>query len=185
MSDFKVSIIILQSLDGFIAKNLTDDLSWGSKADKQFFRQKTREIGAMILGRSTFENMPAVAFSGRTSVVVTSKVDQFKPKNPEQFFVKSPQKAIEKLKEKSFKSAALIGGGKLNRSFLENNLVNEIFITISGNIFLNGIFGFDQNYNFQNDFYFQQKFEIKDFKQLGQSELFVHFVNTNTSQIQI
>ena len=38
---------------------------------------------------------------------------------------------IQYLKEKNYKKAALLGGGKLNSAFWENNLVNELYLTLS------------------------------------------------------
>ena len=144
------SLIIMQSLDGFIAKNLEDDLSWGSKEDKNFFRQKTKEIGAMIMGSKTFESMPKMAFKNRFSIVLTRNPEKYNGIKEagypsEIIFIRSQIDLIQQeLKSRNFESVALIGGGFVNRFFLENNLVNEIFITIAPKLFLSGVGGFNQ-----------------------------------------
>jgi dihydrofolate reductase len=172
----KVTLIILQSLDGFIAKSQGDDLSWGSIEDKNFFRQKTKEIGVMIMGSKTFLSMPEKAFSERFSLVMTKNPktisENFKNKENIHFFDQSPQKAIEFLINKRFKSAALIGGGEINNSFLKAGLINEIFVTIAPKLFGKGISNFGENQSHVD-------LDLLEVKKINSDEILLHYkVNT-------
>lgn len=166
----KISLIILQSLDGFIAKSQADNLDWGSKVDKTFFRQKTKEIGTMIMGRKTYQNMPSKVFNEKFNLVMTSNPLKFTENFSSNiyFFGDSPQKAIDFLINKGIKEAALIGGGQINNIFLQNNLVDEIFITIAPKIFGQGITGFGKNE-------MDRSLELLDFQKISENELFLHY----------
>ncbi len=141
----KITLIILQSLDGIISQGQDDDLSWGTKEDKEFFRSKTKEIGTMIMGKTTFDKMPPQAFSDRKSLVFTfdpSEYADYKNSYGEvEFFNGSPSSAVEYLEQKGVKHAALIGGGNLNGQFLKAGLVDEMFITVAPRIFGEGVRG--------------------------------------------
>jgi dihydrofolate reductase len=173
---FKITLIILQSLDGFIAKGQGDDLSWGSGEDKNFFRQKTKEIGVMIMGSKTFLSMPEKAFSDRFSLVMTKNPktmpENFKNKENIHFFDQNPHEAIEFLIKKGFKSAALIGGGQINNSFLKAGLINEVFVTIAPKIFGKGISSFGENQ-------VEVALDLLEIKKINSNEILIHYkVNT-------
>lgn len=141
----KVTLIILQTLDSIIACELKDDLSWGSKEDKKFFSTKTKEIGTMVMGASTFRNMPEKAFTKRKSLVFTSDPDKYSGyENPygEVDFIKgTPEEGLKRLEEQGIEEVALIGGGNINNQFLDARLVDEMYITIAPKIFGTGIRG--------------------------------------------
>jgi dihydrofolate reductase len=151
----------MQTLDGFIAKSQEDNLSWGSKEDKAFFKAKTKEIGSMIMGSKTFNAMPKIAFKDRFCIVLTKNPKKYQEKEelknyPSQISFLEPDIDLIKLEleKRNIEHIALIGGGLVNRFFLEKGLVNEIFITISPRLFLAGIPSFNQqniNELIQND----------------------------------
>lgn len=72
-------IIAAITIDGFIASR-EDQVStdWTSKADKQFFRDRTKEAGVMVMGRKTFETIGR-ALPGRETIVMSRQkaVDRF------------------------------------------------------------------------------------------------------------
>ena len=79
---------MMQSLNGFIAKNQNDDLKWGSSADKKLYKSLSLEYGTVILGKNTYLAMPKIAFKGRQAVVIVRNLEQFllsqAPNNPSQ-----------------------------------------------------------------------------------------------------
>lgn len=144
----QVTLLHLQSLDGYIAHSQDDNLSWGSSEDKTFFRQKTREIGTMLMGRKTFSQMPEKAFADRTSYVLTRSPQQFanyhNPYGNVHFLKTSPREALAHLAGKGITQIALIGGGNITTQFLENGLVDTLLITLAPVILGHGISGFGQ-----------------------------------------
>jgi dihydrofolate reductase len=168
-----LSLIILQSLDGFIAKHQSDDLSWGSYEDKQFFRNKTKEIGTMILGSNTFKNMPIKAFEGRVAVVMTTDPEQYQHKNyPENiiFTTQKPEGVIELIKKMDINHVAVIGGGHINQLFLHTGLIDEIFITIAGYVFFDGIPSFGPKVSYQ-----ALNLQLLDVHKITQNEILLHY----------
>jgi dihydrofolate reductase len=142
-----ISLIVLQSIDGYLARSHDDDLSWGSKEDKQFFISKTKEIGTMIMGSTTFNAMKNIQnglpFKGRFSLVFTSKPEEYADYKNEygqvEFFKGTPEEAVIYLESKGKNQAALIGGGKLIQQFITSNLVDELFITVAPVLFGQGV----------------------------------------------
>nr|AIA16663.1 RibD C-terminal domain protein [uncultured bacterium] len=164
----KITLIILQSLDGIIARQQGDDLSWGTAEDKNFFRSKTREIGTMIMGSSTYKQMPPPAFSDRCSLVFTSKPEEFPKQEQIHFFQGTPAEGVKYLESLGKTTAALIGGGTINNEFLEAGLVDELYITIAPRIFGTGVKGLGEKQ-------LAVKLELLDFEKISKDELLLHY----------
>ena len=60
-------------------------------------------------------------------IIITSK-DDYDAKG--YTVARSPEEALEIIKAKNIDVALLVGGGKLNASFIEKNLVNEVWVII-------------------------------------------------------
>lgn len=122
----KVIAIWTQSLDGFIAKSASDDLSWGAKADKRWFAKVTREIGVVVLGRKTFE-LIGKPLPGRLNIVMSRKIG------------KSPREILAELKKKGFERVAICGGASIYRLWFKEKLVDEVWVSLQPMIFRGGI----------------------------------------------
>ena len=119
----KVIAIWTQSLDGFIAKSSDDDLSWGSKADKQWFAQVTRDIGVVVMGRKTAE-LIGKPLPGRLNVVMSRKTG-------------GPREVLRRLSK--YRRVAICGGASIYTAFLREKLVDEIWLTVQPVVFGQGI----------------------------------------------
>jgi dihydrofolate reductase len=168
MSHIKTILIILQSLDGFIAKNQGDSLSWGSWEDKEHFRNMTKQIGVMLIGSNTYRKMPETAFDKRFTLVLTSSPSDFTEKENIVFKDFNPKESLEYLASLGYKQVAIAGGGKINNSFLHDGLVDEIYVTIGPKIFAGGIPSFGEH---QID----KSLELLDYKKITQNELLLHY----------
>jgi dihydrofolate reductase len=164
----KISMILLQSLDGFIAKNQQDKLDWGSKTDKQNFKEKTIEIGTMICGTNTYVHMPDFAFKNRKTYVLTSRPDELIQRENVTLFTGSPIQLVQKILDDGITKVALVGGGHIYNSFLAENLVDEIFITIAPVAFGKGIHGFGENV-------LANKFKLISMSKMGEDEIYLHY----------
>lgn len=164
----KVTMILLQTLDGFIAKNDDDKLDWGSKTDKLNFKNKTVEIGTMICGSNTYLQMPDFAFKNRKTFVLTSKPQELPERENVVFFTGTVSELSFKLEQDGLINVAVVGGGRVYNSFLANNLVDEIFVTIAPVAFGKGIHGFGENV-------LSNKFELVSVDKMGENELYLHY----------
>jgi dihydrofolate reductase len=168
MKRIKTTLIILQSLDGYIAKYQDDSLDWGSAADKEHFRSLSKQIGVMIIGSNTYRKMPETAFNERFNLVLTSNPGNYNEKENIVFKDLTPDKALEYLTDLGYKQAAIVGGGKINNSFLHRGLVDEIYVTIGPKIFASGIPSFGENKIDKN-------LTLLDYKKISQNELLLHY----------
>ncbi len=128
----KVILYMAVSVDGFVAKENDDTASWVSEIEWESYRKMTQEVGNVIIGRRTFEvalREGDFPFQNCFNVVVTDKEIENKWEN-DAIFVRSPKQALKTLEEKGFSSALVGGGGALNGSFMQEGLVDEIYLDI-------------------------------------------------------
>lgn len=175
----KITLIILQTIDGYLACDTNDDLSWGSKADKEFFRNKTKEIGTMIMGSCTFEKMPDSAFKDRMCIVMTSNVDKYQDRIESltkagvqiELSESTPEMCITYLETKGIENVALIGGGRLNGAFLKAGLIDEIYVTIAPVLFGNGV----KSFNLGTPEPVHADFRLVDVDKIENREVLLHY----------
>ena len=120
------------SINGMITIG-QDDSDWVSKVDWSEFDKLMRSCGIMIMGKRTYEifgdDFPR---EGATNVVMTSDKKLLKQKTPNNviFTNKSPKDVVQMAEKRGFKKLMLIGGMTLNTSFIKENLVDEIWLSV-------------------------------------------------------
>lgn len=134
----KVILYMAISLNGMIAKS-DDDTSWISKEEWDSYSLVVRNAGCLIVGHRTYNiltKQPEFAeFKDVKLVVVTQEGFQTLAQN--HLVAHSPKEALKLLSD--FKQVVVAGGGMLNASFVEENLVDEIFIDIEPIILGQGV----------------------------------------------
>lgn len=143
MNKPEVILIAAMSIDGFIAPSDKEKLpstTWTSKEDWKFFTKKSKEIGTMILGSKTFETIKK-ALPERDMIVMTSDPNRYiSYKDDNLVFTSDNAKEIlSNLSEKGVKKVALCGGAHIYSLFLENKLVDRMYLTIEPFIFGEGV----------------------------------------------
>jgi dihydrofolate reductase len=164
----KIIMVMVQSADGKIARFSSEKTTWSSHEDKKHFHEITKKHGAVIMGRTTFETLES-PLPGRFNLVLTGKPD--KSKNIPQlleFYSGSPLEAIRHLESLGYTSAVLAGGSSTNARFLEENLVDEIVLTIEGLLFGKGL-GMCDGLNSE------RKLEIISVRQLTDMTIIIHY----------
>jgi dihydrofolate reductase len=170
-----LTIKLLQSLDGIIARSPDDKLDWGSVADKKLYKQTSQDYGVQIIGSRTFEQMPSFAFKGRKTVVLTRTPDilvhNLKPALKEfdiDALEPDPRKVVQHLESLGIEKALIGGGGLINSLFLKAGLVDEIIVTLAPRIFGAGTLGFGKEFLDVN-------LELQSFETLGENELLLTY----------
>jgi len=143
MNKPEVILIAAMSTDGFIApldKEKLPSTTWTSKEDKDFFNQKSKEIGLMIMGSKTFETI-GKALPERISIVMTSEPERYASNNdPDLLFTdETPEEILKNLNQQEVEQVALCGGAKIYNLFLEKGLVDKMFLTVEPHIFGEGV----------------------------------------------
>lgn len=127
------------SADGFIAKS-DDDTEWVTEIDWKVFKKMVKKVGCVVMGRRTYEksgeNFP---YDCKLNIVMTKNKDLLKEKKEVVITDKNPKQVIQLADSRGFETLLLIGGGKLNHSFLKEGLIDELYLGVHPIILGNGI----------------------------------------------
>ena len=162
----KIILIAALTTDGFIGRDkLHTSTQWTSKEDALHFRNTTKEIGVMVMGRTTYETIGR-PLPGRTTIVYSRSA----PEQLQQdetfdnlFFTSLPPAALVKaLAEKGHSQLALCGGSSIYRLFMEAGVVDELQLTIEPVLFGQGISLFDQSFDQDIKLELQKKEQLSE-----------------------
>jgi dihydrofolate reductase len=140
----KVILMASISADGFIAQSKNQSsLKWTSKEDTQFFVKKTKEVGTLIMGSTTFATIGRPLPERQIIVLTRSKTyDEFDPSQ-----VRATGKPIRELLGELFRDGVgevvIAGGTSVYTQFMQEDLVDEIYLTIEPVVFGSGLKLFD------------------------------------------
>ncbi len=138
MKKIKTILVMAISADGFITKHSSGLVDWTSKEDKKHFVQITKETGVIIYGRKTYSTF-GKPLPERLNVIMTGSPDKYKSEaNLLEFTNQSPLQILENLSQRGFKQVAIAGGAAINKLFLAQDLIDEIYLTIEPKIFGSG-----------------------------------------------
>ena len=163
----KVILYMAISLNGMIAKS-DDDTSWISKEEWDSYSLAVRNAGCLIVGHRTYNiltKQPEFSEFKDVKLVVVSQKD-FQTLASNHLVAHSPKAALKLLI--NFEQVIVAGGGMLNASFLEENLVDEIFIDIEPIILGKGISLF-------RDKDFECNLKLVGQKKMSDSEVQLHY----------
>lgn len=138
----KIRLVLVSTVDGKITKwNDPDVKKWSSEADKDHFRRLWNEAKLIVMGSRTYEVTPPVPSGKRLVVVVTHRpslyeADQVAGKL--EFRNRQPAELIDELEREGHKEMMLVGGPQLATSFLKEQLVDELWLTLEPELFGNG-----------------------------------------------
>lgn len=124
----KVVLVAALSSDGFIARHKDELADWTTKEDKQYFVRRTKELGVMVMGRTTFETIGR-ALPGRRMIVLTSTPDAYSVSDVE-FTSESPSQLVRRLQDEGCSGLAVCGGSQIYSQFLREGLVHEMALSV-------------------------------------------------------
>lgn len=134
----KVCLIAAVTADGFIGKDAGhSSMEWTSKEDKQFFVEKTKELGTVIVGRTTFDTFKK-PLPNRRNIVLTSTPENYEVEGVE-FTSQDPKQLLARLEGEGVESVAVIGGSKVYSQFLAEGLVTDLYLTVEPVVFGSGV----------------------------------------------
>ena len=136
----KVILYMAISINGLITRGKSDS-DWVDKADWEEFNKVVIGSGVMVMGSETFKQFADdFPYKGALNVVMTKKPSLLKKKiNGALFTNSSPKDVVSKLSKDGFKQIALIGGMRLNTSFIRESLVDEVYVDIHPYLIGNGL----------------------------------------------
>lgn len=161
-------MIVASTLDGYIAQEKNQNSTiWTSQEDKQWFAKISKKIGFLIMGRETFATIGRplpdrkiiVYTRDHTAVRQAEELSQF-TKNSEGSLFTSGEMSLPTLMtflaEKGLKEIAICGGARVYQQALQENLVDEIYLTLEPVMFGGGVKLFAEK-QLIKPYYFQVK----------------------------
>lgn len=128
--------IVATSIDGRISQSKQSSLPWTSKEDWNFLQKTLQDFDAVIVGHNTYK-VAEKNLKKRNTIVFSSQ--KHLSRGTVKFF--NPKQADIKLyiKEKRYKKVAILGGPKVYNFFLENKMLDQLFVTIEPYVFTTGV----------------------------------------------
>lgn len=121
------------SVDGYIS-GPNHNTDWVSDEDWESFINLANDIGNLVIGRVTYGLMQSAGeleHFNKIQVVSLTKNDNLTEKKDNIIVTnKSPKETVKLLKKKGHKKMLIGGGGRLNASFLEAGLIDELYLNI-------------------------------------------------------
>lgn len=175
----EVILIAALSADGFIARQKHElSTKWTSKEDARWFSRKTKEIGICIMGKTTYDTIGR-PLPGRL-IYVLSKTGQPMTILPNSEITEagsvlvtssSPEEIVTVLRERGVARVAVCGGGSVYNQFLQQQLVDHLFLTIEPALFGAGITLAQQPLDL--------KLRLLQLHPLSESTIVLEYVNAN------
>jgi len=128
------------TLDGFISDLDGECYSWISDEDEEHYTQAIAKAGCVLLGRKTYEQYPEdfPPKSGATAFIWTTRIDQ-QDQERVKFVRGTPQEVLRQIAAQGFSEVIVSGGGEVNGSLAEADLIDEIIVSIYNVIIGEGI----------------------------------------------
>jgi dihydrofolate reductase len=138
----RVTLIAVQSLDGFITRHDTPGAGFASSADQAHFRAVLREFDCCVMGRVTHEiaqAQPILPTSlARRRVVLTRVPEKFVRQAVPgvlEFTSAPPAEIVTRLRADGVQACALLGGAQAHSRFLAAGVVDELWLTVEPQLF--------------------------------------------------
>lgn len=169
----KVILYIAMSLDGFIAKE-NDDISFLDSVvvenEDYGYKEFYQTIDTVIMGRKTYDKVNSLVEEFphknlKTYIISKSKRESFE--NTE-FYNGDLKDLIDNLKSKEGKNIFVDGGAAIVNLLMEQNLIDEMIVSIIPIILGNGIRLFNQ----ENE----KKIKLNDAKQFDSGLVKLHYL---------
>lgn len=139
----KVILVMVQTINGKTTKGNDPDIyKWTSKEDANFFFSLLKKHTLIVMGSGTYDaaRKKIKPVKGQLRIILTRNPKKYKSEEvPGQLEFRnvSPKKLLGELQNK-FKAMLLVGGGEVNKAFLQARLIDEIYVTIEPKIFGEG-----------------------------------------------
>ena len=135
----KYIAIAAVTIDGKIAKNKSHMSDWTSPEDKIFMRALLDKCDVIIVGNNTYKTA-IKPLSKRNCIVLSRSANKLMSKSANLIYCDPNKNNIKKLIGKlKYKKIAILGGAQTYSYSLENNLMDEIYLTIEPLVFGKGI----------------------------------------------
>jgi dihydrofolate reductase len=156
---------MVQSINGIV--NQKDYTKWNSREDLLYLKQEINNSDSLIISRETY-NLNPKFYEKKPCLILNRKTERIENNL---FFSKySADKVKNFITSNNFRKTLLLGGPTINTFFINDDLIDEISITIEP-IILNGDINIFENQKIK----VLRKFKLKDFKKLNSNTLLIMY----------
>lgn len=126
---------VAASIDGRISLTTQKRPDWTSTEDWKFFQKELGKADAVVVGRNTYLAAKA-RLQKRNTFVFTSTIQKTQTKDGATFV--NPQHTDLAKLFREYERIAIVGGSRVYRTMLQNNLLDELYVTLEPLIFGRG-----------------------------------------------
>ena len=138
----KKILVFVTSLDGKITKWDNPNVrSWSSKSDQDYFAKIWNEAKVVVMGSDTFTPDPIRPAGDRLLIVMTSQPLKYHSREvPGQleFTSEAPAQLASRFEKAGTEEMLIVGGAHVATSYLKEQLIDELWLTIEPKIFGKG-----------------------------------------------
>lgn len=135
----KVVLVFVATLDGKVTKwNGTEVKSWSSENDQNYFRKLWNNSRLIVMGSGTYNADPIKPSINNLFIVMTGNPVRYKKYEvleKLEFKKESPAKLVSYYEKEGYEEMLVVGGPHIATSFLIENLIDELWLTIEPKIF--------------------------------------------------
>ncbi len=142
--------IAVATLDGKIARHHHHFTDWSSPEDKQFLRDFLGRADVIVVGHNTNE-IAGPELGKFNRIVLTTSVATTERKSDTLLLCNEERADVRGL-IKSYEAVAVVGGTHTYTYFLENDLLDELYLTIEPIVFGSGLGLFESSADMTSHF---------------------------------
>jgi dihydrofolate reductase len=138
----KTILIFVSTLDGKITKWGEPNISlWSSHQDQDYYKKVLNESRLIVMGSNTFNADTFKPSADHLLIIMTGHPDKYKSveiTGQIEFTNESPVELIARFISKGHKQILVVGGPHIATSFLKEQLIDELWLTLEPKIFGTG-----------------------------------------------
>ena len=135
----KTILIFVSSLDGKVTKWGEPNVrSWSSHQDQDYYKKVWSESRLIVMGSSTFNADTFNPSQGHLIIIMTRHPDSYKSfeiPGQMEFTNETPAELYSRFTTKGYPQMLVVGGPHIATSFLKEELIDELWLTIEPKIF--------------------------------------------------
>ena len=132
-------LVFVSTLDGKVTKWSESNISlWSSQEDQKYFKKIWNDSKLLIMGSNTFNADPIKPSSNQLLVILTrepAKYKKYEVPGQLEFSDKSPGQLTFHFEKEGYEQMLVVGGAHIGTSFLKEQLIDELWLTIEPRIF--------------------------------------------------
>jgi dihydrofolate reductase len=138
----KTILIFVSTLDGKITKWGEPQVSsWSSHQDQDYYKKVLNDSQLIVMGSNTFNADTFKPSANHQLIIMTGHPDKYKSLEVPgkiEFTNESPVELTTRFKSKGHHQMIVIGGPRVATSFLKEQLIDELWLTLEPKIFGTG-----------------------------------------------